>query len=85
MKKVLIVLNAYQRNGAQTSKAARLNEELEKLGAEVEVVNNFRLADVIGGNSVSPYNCRCVFLDKDKAAAYLLEKAGCRQIGRAHV
>lgn len=83
MKKVLIVLNAYQRYGAQTSKAARLKEELEKLGAEVEVVNNFRLADVIGGNSVSPYNCRCVFLDKDKAAAYLLEKAGCRLFNSA--
>lgn len=76
--KVLIVLNAYQRTGSQTAKAERLKEELEKLGAEVKIVNNFRLADVKNGNSISPYACKCVFLDKDKSAAYLLEKAGCR-------
>ena len=50
--KVLIVLNAYQRAGSQTAKAERLKEELEKLGAEAEIVNNFRLADVKNGNSV---------------------------------
>lgn len=76
--KVLIVLNAYQRSGAQVSKAERLKCELEALGADVEITKNFRLADVEGANSVSQYACKCVFLDKDKAAAYLLEKAGCR-------
>ena len=75
--KVLIVLNAYQRDGAQVGKAGRLKEELEKLGAEVEVARNFRLADVVNGEADSQYRCKCVFLDKDKSAAYLLEKAGC--------
>ena len=76
--KVFIVVNAYVKNKSQLSKAERLSEELEKLGAEVEIVKNFRLADVVGGDAVSRYGGKCVFLDKDKAAAYLLESAGCK-------
>lgn len=83
MEKVIIVLNAYQRPGAQMEKAKRLKKELENLGAEVEIVRNFRLADVKGGAAISGYCCKCVFLDKDKSAAYLLEKAGCRLFNSA--
>ena len=83
MEKVIIVLNAYQRPGAQMEKANRLKDELEKLGAEAEIVRNFRLADVVNGTTFSKYRCKCVFLDKDKSAAYLLEKAGCRLFNSA--
>ena len=76
--KVLIVVNAYIRNASQLSKALRLKEELEALGAEVEIKRNFRLADVYGGEVVACFKGKCVFLDKDKAAAELLERAGCR-------
>lgn len=76
--KVFIAVNAYVKNRSQLSKAERLSEELKKLGAEVEVVKNFRLADVVGGEAVSRYGGKGVFMDKDKAAAYLLESAGCK-------
>lgn len=76
--RVLIVLNAYQRAGSQLGKAERLKYELEKLGAEVATVKNFRLADVRDGVAASRYACKCIFLDKDRSAAYLLEKSGCR-------
>ncbi len=76
--KVLLVVNAYVKNRSQMFKAERLSEELEKLGAETEIVKNYRLADVMGGEAVSKYRCKCVFMDKDKVAAYLLERAGCK-------
>ena len=76
--KIFIVVNAYVKNKSQLSKAERLGEELKKLGAEAEVVKNFRLADLIGDKAVGKFCGKCIFLDKDRAAAYLLEGAGCK-------
>ncbi len=76
--KVNIILNAYFRNPSQKYKAERIREELEKLGTEVCIVRNTGLVCIKDGVAQTAINGKCVFLDKDKAAAYLLEKAGCR-------
>ncbi len=82
--KVTIVLNAYEQNISQLSKAGRIKEELESLKAQCEIVRNFRLADIKKGRVVSRFTGKVVFLDKDKEAAALLESAGCRLYNSAY-
>lgn len=81
--KVLIVVNAYIKNKSQLSQAERIAEELCKRGVTAEIKKNFALAD-ISGNSVNTQKYDfCVFLDKDKVAARLLEKSGMRLFNSA--
>lgn len=76
--KVLIVTNAYMLNPSQSSQAQRIGEELSALGADVEIKRNFDLARIVDGElEVEKYDF-CVFLDKDKIAARMLEKSGLR-------
>jgi RimK family alpha-L-glutamate ligase len=81
--KGIIVVNAYIRNGSQISQAERIKEELCALGADVEIVKNINLAQIKEGRINADKVDFCVFLDKDKAAARLLEKSGIRLFNSA--
>ena len=74
----LIVVNAYIQNKSQIMQAERILQELQLLGAECEVVANINLSQIRDSKTIAK-NCDCcVFLDKDRAAARLLEKCGIR-------
>lgn len=81
--KVLIVVNAYIKNKSQLSQAERIAEELQNRGATVEVKKNFALAEISGNAVKAEEYGFCVFLDKDKVAARLLEKSGLRLFNTA--
>ena len=74
----IIVVNAYIRNESQLSQAQRIAEELRLLGANCEIIKNIDLAKICDGNIVAKSADVCVYLDKDKAAARMLEKSGMR-------
>ena len=79
----IIVVNAYIKNNSQIMQAQRIAEELHKLGCICEIVKNINLAEIKDGKVVAKkYDC-CVFLDKDKAAARLLEKCGIKLFNNA--
>ena len=81
--KYLIVVNAYIKNKSQLNQAERIQEELRKYGAACEIAKNINLAAIVGGNAVCEKVDYCIFLDKDKAAARLLEKSGVKLINCA--
>lgn len=81
--KVLIVVNAYIKNKSQISQAERIAEELTALGATVEIKKNFDLANISDSKVVAEKYDFCVFLDKDRVAARLLEKSGLRLFNTA--
>lgn len=81
--KVLIAENAYIRNSSQISQAERIAEELTALGAAAEIKKNFNLAQITGNRITAQGYDFCVFLDKDRVAARLLEKSGMRLFNRA--
>ncbi len=63
--------------------AERIAEELRILGSDCKIVKNSGLAKIAGGKTVAE-NCDCVvFLDKDRAAARLLEKCGLKLFNSA--
>lgn len=80
---ILIVVNAYVKNSSQISQAERIREELQKLGASVEIKRNFDLAEISDGGVKAARFDACVFLDKDRVAARLLEKCGMRLFNSA--
>lgn len=74
----IIVVNAYTKNKSQLDKAQRIAEELRSFGADCETIKNINLAEIVD-SKISAINADvCVFLDKDRAAARLLEKSGIR-------
>lgn len=76
--KHIIVVNAYIRNKSQLSQAQRIAEELRLLGADCKIIKNINLAEIKNGNIVAKNADICIYLDKDRAAARLLEKSGVR-------
>lgn len=81
--KGIIVVNAYIKNASQISQAERIRQELALCGVNVSVVKNFMLADIRGGE-IRREDCDfCVFLDKDRACARLLQRSGVRLFNRA--
>lgn len=80
-KKALILVNAYA-SEIYTRQVRRIADELTKRGVEVEAQRNgfFPLSV---GNADKPHFDFCVFLDKDKYAAELLEKRGIRLFNSA--
>lgn len=81
--KYIIAVNAYIKNKSQITQAERIKEELTKLGADCEILKNIQLASIIDGKTVAVDAVKCIFLDKDRAAARLLEKSGIVLINRA--
>lgn len=81
--KGIIVVNAYIRTKSQISQAERIAEELRALGVQVDIIKNVNLAFIAEGKIVAKQYDFCIFLDKDKAAARLLEKSGITLFNRA--
>lgn len=78
-----IVVNAYIKNASQISQANRIAEEFSKSGCECGIYKNINLAKILDGYTVRPaFDC-CVFLDKDKATARILEKSGVKLFNSA--
>ena len=74
----IIAVNAYIRNKSQLAQAQRITEELRLLGVECEIIKNFNLAKICDDKIEAVNADVCVFLDKDRATARLLEKSGVR-------
>lgn len=80
--KGLILTNAYYSAPPYDHSARRIKEELENLGVSADIRRNSFFPARMGGNSeiisaVCGYDF-CVYLDKDKYASEMLEKAGMR-------
>lgn len=81
--KHIIVVNSYIRNKSQLHQAQRIAEEFDYLGVDCNVVKNSGLAKISGGEIEAIKADVCVFLDKDRACARLLEKSGIRLFNKA--
>lgn len=81
--KALIAVNAYIKNKSQISQAERIAEELTARGVTVEIKKNFALAEITDNAVAAQKYDFCVFLDKDRVAARLLEKSGLRLFNSA--
>ena len=81
--KALIVTNAYMLNPSQSSQAKRIGEELVSLGVVVDIKRNCDLARIKEGKICADKYDFCVFLDKDRVTARLLEKSGMRLFNSA--
>lgn len=81
--KVLIAVNAYMKNKSQIAQSERIAEELTARGALAEIKKNFNLAEIENSSVKAEKYGFCVFLDKDKVAARLLEKSGLRLFNSA--
>ena len=87
MKKCLILVNAYSRLKSSLNQSERLRQEFALMGVSAEIrPNNFFACTVEEGgilkNTVGEYDF-CVYLDKDKYIARMLEKCGMRLFNRA--
>ena len=79
----LVITNAYVKNPSQVYQAERIAAELRGLGVDVQLKKNFDLAKICDGKVLStPYDF-CIFLDKDRVAARLLERGGLRLFNNA--
>lgn len=81
--KCIIVVNAYSKTESQIAQAQRIADELRLLGADCEIVKNINLAKISDGKIFAVSADKCIFLDKDRAAARLLEKSGIRLFNSA--
>ena len=79
----IIVVNAYIRNTSQIAQADRIAEELRLLGADCEVLKNIDLAEISDGKIFAQHADACIFLDKDRAVARMLEKSGITMFNNA--
>lgn len=84
-KKGCIVLNTFSRPVNSVRQAERLRSEFKLRGVETEIVSGVPLrAGVENGNPRSFVDCDfCVYLDKDKYFAEILEKLGVRLFNSA--
>lgn len=81
--KGIVVVNAFIKNKSQIMQAERIVEELFLLGAECKIRKNIGLAEIKNGKTVAESYDFCVFLDKDKSTARLLEKFGVKLFNSA--
>lgn len=86
--KGLIVINAYPNGKKFIKQAARIAEELEKLGVDVDVMRNGEVyacidqAGMVTTSLSQKYNF-AIYLDKDKYLGELLERNGLRLFNSA--
>ncbi len=76
----IILVNAYAPI-LMTRQVTRLSDELSKRGVKIEIKqNNFFPAELRGGDiAINDFECDfCLYLDKDKYVAHMLEKKGIR-------
>lgn len=67
MKKALIVVNAYTENSREFNQPNRIKAEFEKRGVEMKILRNSPVVLQEEGDF-------CIYLDKDKYAAKILER-----------
>lgn len=84
MKKALILINAYSVLPSYLNQANRLAQEFKKLGVEAEIRRNdlglyIKDGEIAGYTGVYDF---CVYLDKDKYTAAMLEATGLRLFNR---
>lgn len=86
MKKGIILTNAYTCIKSAEYQSVRLKEEFEKLGVDIRCAKNGEFPCVISENIInnlySQYDF-CIYLDKDKYVAKMLEKSGVRLFNSA--
>lgn len=81
--KALVVTNAYVKNKSQIYQAERIAFELRNLGVVTDIKKNFDLARISDGKVLSTIYDFCIFLDKDRVSARLLERGGLRLFNSA--
>lgn len=82
----IFLINAYSELKAGLNQPKRLQKELRLCGVDTEIIKNYGYdSRIIGGKIVSDFKgaAFCVYLDKDKYAAALLEKSGLRLFNTA--
>lgn len=79
--KALIITNAYATHNI--SQANRIKSELCSLNVQTDIKTVDKLNLIADGNTTKPDYDFCVFLDKDKYAARLLENSGLRLFNNA--
>lgn len=82
MKKGLILINAYSRLPSAINQSGRLKDELKRLGVETDIRRNDFFPLSVGSDGgikgdLSGYDF-CVYLDKDKYVAAMIEMKGLR-------
>lgn len=81
MKRAVILINAYTQAQSELNQPQRIAAELSSLGVQTDVVRNglfpVSLQRKTLFNRLAQYDF-CVYLDKDKYAARLLERSGMR-------
>lgn len=87
-KRCLILVNAYSRLSSSLNQSARLKEEFARLGVSADVRRNDDFSCRVEEGGELFCGCReeydfCVYLDKDKYRARMLEKCGMRLFNRA--
>ena len=80
---VLIVTNAYAQNKSQIHQATRVKDEFENKGISATICKNINLTSIIGGYVNAVKYDACIFFDKDKSTARMLEKAGIKLFNSA--
>lgn len=84
MKTGTILINAYTQSESELYQPKRLKEALEKLGVCVQIKRNILSAGLCKSKvEIQPFGDFCVYLDKDRYAGELLERAGMRLFNRA--
>lgn len=81
--KCLIIKNGYDHAGQIDYQCERLKSELELFGINVNILAYSGEFFLTGGNVKTAEVDFCIFLDKDKYAAELLEKSGVRLFNSA--
>lgn len=84
MKRGTIIVNAFDRRENVLHQSKRLKEEFERRGVAADILPSGFLCSTDGNiaTSLGGYDF-CVFLDKDKYASVMLEKAGLRLFNSA--
>lgn len=85
MKKAVILINPYLNSEEEFYAPKRIREELNRLGVRADIRENRDIVGIAQGevaDSLSGEYDFCVYLDKDKYAARMLEKRGMRLFNR---
>ena len=78
----MIVVNGYSTSYNSLNQSKRLKEEFEKLGVQIDIINNDFFIAYIGNegdiHTRIPNYDFCIYLDKDKYISQMLERKGMR-------
>ena len=81
--KGIIIVNAYVKTKSQIMQAERIAEEFKNLGCDVEIKKNLNVCRIENGKIIANEYDFCIYLDKDKSCAQMLEKSGVKLFNTA--